>query len=232
MTELTWRNGPIRVLVTDFVAMGELPAPDGGRDRVARPVHQAVPDQERGDRAPPGAVRRLRPGRGQRRRRRARPELARRRPDAAGDQPRPRPRQPQAGARRDRRVRRGARRPRRRPLRADRPERGDPAPLARPAGRGAGDGRPAGQRRVHRLEGRPGDLRALAPPRPGLVPQSPTSTRSSRRRPGVGRLRRADARASTSPSRPTPSACAARPWPPRCTPTPSGGRSPRGSTAA
>ena len=51
MTELTWRNGPIRVLATDFVAMGDVPAQDGRRDRVARPVHQAVPDHQRGDRA-------------------------------------------------------------------------------------------------------------------------------------------------------------------------------------
>ena len=220
MTELTWRNGPIRVLITDFVVMGDcLPRTAGGTD-VARPVHQAVPDQERGDRAAAGPVRRLRPGRGQRRDRRARPELARRRPDAAGDQPRPRPRQPQARARRDRRIRRRARRPRRRPLRADRPQRGDPAPLARPAGGRDGHGRPAGQRRVHRLARRPGHVRALAPPRPGLVPRRrPRPGRADdRRRSGTPSSSRCPT--STSPSRPTPSASAARPWPRRCTPTP------------
>ena len=43
MTELSWRNGPIRVLVTDFVAMGDsLPRTAGGT-RLAGPVHQAVP---------------------------------------------------------------------------------------------------------------------------------------------------------------------------------------------
>ena len=43
MTELSWRNGPIRVLVTDFVAMGDsLPRTAGGTD-LAGPVHQAVP---------------------------------------------------------------------------------------------------------------------------------------------------------------------------------------------
>ena len=135
MTELSWRNGPIRVLATDFVAMGDsLPRTAGGTlspgqyIKRFRMINEGTEPRRR-------ALRRLHPGRGQRRDRRARPELARRRPDPAGDQPRPRPRQPQAGARLDRRVRHRARRPGRCPLRADRPQRGDLAPLARPAGR-------------------------------------------------------------------------------------------------
>ena len=54
---------------------------------------------QRGDRAAAGPLRRVYPGRGQRRDRRPGPELARRRPDPPGDQPRPRPRQPEARAR-------------------------------------------------------------------------------------------------------------------------------------
>ena len=83
-----------------------------------------------------------------------------------------------------------------------------------PGGRD-GDRRPAGQRRLHRLAGRPRDVRALAPPRPGLVPLGrPRPGRADARR-RSGTLRRAACRACTSPSRPTPSASGARPWPPR-----------------
>ena len=50
-TKLSWRHGPIRVLATDFVAMGDCcRAPAGGTDS-PRPVHQAVPHHQRGDRA-------------------------------------------------------------------------------------------------------------------------------------------------------------------------------------
>ena len=101
-TKLTWRYGPIQVLITDFVAMGDCLPAERRPGEIARPVHQAVLHQERGDRGSPGDLRGLRAGRDQRRRRRRRVELARHRQVAAGDQPRPRPLQPQAGARRDR----------------------------------------------------------------------------------------------------------------------------------
>ena len=78
-------------------------------------------------------------------------------------------------------------------LRADRGQRGDPPPLARPAGRRVGDGRPAGQRGLHRLAGRSGDLRALAPPRPGLVPRRRPRPDRAGDRAGLGRLHRAAA---------------------------------------
>ena len=101
---------------------GGLPAPDRRRDRDARPVHQAVPGGQRRPRAHPRRLRGLRPGRGQRRDRRARPELARPGPDPPGDQPGARPRQPQARPRRHRRVRHRPGRPGGGPVRADRPE--------------------------------------------------------------------------------------------------------------
>ena len=95
-TELTWRHGPIRVLITDFVVMGDSLPKNAGQGEVAGPVHQAVPDHQRGDGAAPGHDRRLRAGRDQRRGRRHRAELARPGPGSAGDQPRARPFQPQA----------------------------------------------------------------------------------------------------------------------------------------
>ena len=122
------------------------PGPRAGRSRRAS-TSSGSASPTRGTEPQAGLVRRLRPGRGQRRDRRAGPVVARRRPGLAGDQPGARPLQPQARPRRHRRVRRGPGRPGRDPVRADRHQRGDPAPLARPAGRRVGHGRPAGQRR-------------------------------------------------------------------------------------
>ena len=90
VTELTWRSGPIRVWTTDFMAMGDgLPRTAGGTESPGQYLKRFRVKNE-GTGAAPGAVRRLYPGRDQRRDRRARAELARRRPHPPGDQPRPR----------------------------------------------------------------------------------------------------------------------------------------------
>ena len=78
-TKLTWKQGPIQVLITDFAAMGDCLPFKRGPGKVARPVHQAFLDQERRQPGPSRSLRRLRAGRSERRSGGRGPELARHR---------------------------------------------------------------------------------------------------------------------------------------------------------
>ena len=87
-----------------FRGDGRLPAAQRRPGTLSGPVHQAILDQERGQRAAAGRVRGLCAGGDQRRDRRRGLELARRRQGPPGDQSRPHSLQPQAGTRCHHRV--------------------------------------------------------------------------------------------------------------------------------
>ena len=169
MTELNWRHGPIRVLATDFVAKGPcLPRTAGGTRRPASTSSGSGSSTMEPSR--PRGFRRLHPGRGQRRNRRAWPELARRDRTLLA-------------------INRGHGHVNRKLARDAtvefaialdgrgevqcKPTGPNEALLLRRLELLAGEsviGRRARQRCVHGLAGRSRDLRALAPARPGLVP--------------------------------------------------------------
>ena len=101
-TKLTWRHGPIQVVITDFAAMGDCLPSNAGREKSPGQYIKRFLIKNEGTEARQAIFGGVRAGRDQRRRRRRRLELARHRQVAPGDQPRPRPCQPQAGAGRDR----------------------------------------------------------------------------------------------------------------------------------
>ena len=233
MTELSWRNGPIRVLATDFVAMGDSPAPDGRRDRCRRASTSSGSGSINEGTEPRRALfgvyiqAEVNGGIGE-------PGLS----WHDGD------RTLLATNRGHGHVNRKLARDATVEFAIALDGRGDVH--CEPTGPNEAIllrwlDLPAGEPVTVDLlvsgaftgwRGDPGHVRALAPARPGLVPRAPTSTRSSSGPARSGTASSSRCRTRTSPSRTTPSACAARPWPPRFTPTPSGGRSPRASTAA
>ncbi len=103
-----------------------------------------------------------------------------------------------------------------------------PVELAR---RRRSEDRHAGERRVHGLERRPGHVRALA--ETGTLAGFATliSTRSSTSRAGCGTISSSRFRTCCFPSRRTAFICGGRRWRRRCMPTPRPGRWPRDSIA-
>ena len=67
-TKLTWRHGPIQVVITDFAAMGDCLPLNAGREKSPGQYIKRFLIKNEGTEATPGDFRGLRAGRGQRRR--------------------------------------------------------------------------------------------------------------------------------------------------------------------
>ena len=66
-TKLSWRHGPINVMITDFVVMGDCLPTNAGREKSPGQYIKRFWIKNEGDRALTGHLRGLRAGRGQRR---------------------------------------------------------------------------------------------------------------------------------------------------------------------